>query len=107
MNPSTATLVVYRQKMLNMRLSNEKNCYFMTPNCFVLPSISLCVAPLSYLNTISDQHPYMRIVGQDSGNDEDLEGELEEDPSESNLEIDINIYPESDYDPVPPSSSFF
>ena len=60
--------------------------------------------PPSSLQPAADQLPCLRVVIQDG--DDDLEGELEEDPPEANLEIELYIDPESDSNSVSPSSYF-
>ena len=66
----------------------------------------MCHPPPSSLKLNLGRPPSPRIVVQDEdGNNDYLEVELEEDPLESNPKLEIDLYPESDYDSVPPYSS--
>ena len=69
------------------------------------PMVLCAMPPLSCLKTESDCPPSIHAFGQDD--DEYFEGELEQDPPESDPEIDLDldIDLESDSDLVPPSSS--
>ena len=67
-----------------------------------MPLIYLRAAPPYSLKPASDHPPSLRVVKQDEDGGEDLEGESEENPSESGPELgcDLNL----DLDSVPYSS---
>ena len=66
------------------------------PLHYVLPLVSPRAAPPYSLKPVPDSSPSLRVVGKDKDDGQDSEGESEEDPLESNPELNIDI--DMDYD---------
>ena len=49
----------------------------ISSNIYVTPPVSLCVAPISYLNTESVRPPSLQILVQDDYDEDDVDEDLE------------------------------
>ena len=67
-------------------------------NLSITSPVSIRAAPPSSLKPKFYRSPYIRFIEQD--NDKNQKGGLEEDPLESDLEIKLDLNPESNFDSI-------